>query len=203
MNCSNVGVWLYNSQQSVIANCVFYACAALNTDPWPNWTGVLLQGTNGRFTKVIGNIFSMEAGRTGDTRVAIDFNEGRCYSATGNHIFGFSGYEIDYGVYIRSGVSNCVVGDDNIFEYVTTEFTNAGATSVRQPRIQSGSVTGTTGVVVTFDNAFPNECTSVIAIHNGTNTAVNVTASSVSTTGFTLNHNSGGSSDFYYLATGN
>ena len=50
--------------------------------------------------------------------------------------------------------------------------------------------------------AFPNECTNVVAMHIGTNAAVNVTVSNWTTSGFTVHHNGTGNVLITYIATG-
>jgi len=203
-NTSNVGVWLENSQQSVIADCLFYAASVLdNPGPWPEYKGVLINGTNSRFNKVTGCTFSKESQRTGDTTTGIDFNVGSHYSASGNHFFGFSGNLYTFGVQVRSGVDNVVVGDDNIFQYVSspTSFDSWCTKTIRQPVIQSGGFTASSGGTVTFPMAFTS-VQSVVLTHNGTNTLLIATASSLSNTGFTFNCNTGGSINMYYIATG-
>jgi hypothetical protein len=200
-NCSNAGVWLKNFQQSVIADSLFYAAGALHTGSWPNWTGVLIQGANSRFNKVVGCTFTKENGRTGDITSGIDFNQGRCYSATGNHFFGFSGNELSYGIQVRSGVSNVRIGDDQVFEHVTSRYDNNGTTAIRQPIVQRLASVYTSGDTVTFPQAFTTTPV-VTAIHQGTNTAVNVTVSAVTSSSFVVNHNGGGSVAISWVAVG-
>jgi len=202
-NCANVGVWLTNSQQSVIADSLFYATSALDAGPWPEWTGVLIQGTESRFNKVHGCTFAKESGRTGDTTNGIDFNQGRNYTATGNHFFGFSGNTLTHGVHVRSGVTNVVISEDNLFEYVTnlTNF-STGTKSVRQKTIRAGSGTYSTGDTITFDQAFNESVTSVVAVHYGTNSGVNAAVSDLTTTSFKIHHNAGSPALFTWTAVG-
>lgn len=119
VNATNVGVWLKNCQQSVVSNCVIYACSWLDTRVFPEWRGVLIQGANSRFNKVTGCTFSKEGKRIGDICTGIDFNEGRRYSASGNHFFGFPANQLTYGIQVRPGVTNVIVGNDNVYEEVT------------------------------------------------------------------------------------
>ncbi len=202
-NCANVGVWLTNAQQSVIADSLFYATSALDSGSWPNYTGVLFQGSLGKFNKVHGCVFSKEAGRTGDTTSAIDFNQGSYYTASGNHIFGFSDNAFTFGVQVRSGVSNTVVGDDNVYEYVSSPYSDGGGTkNFRQPLVQGGEVNIASGNTVTFPDEFPLSCEQVVACHKGSNTAINVTVNAESPTGFTVYHDNSGSVDISYIAIG-
>ena len=125
------------------------------------------------------------------------------YTASGNHIFGFSGNEFTYGVQVRSGVSNTVVGDDHVYEYVSTPYSDAGGTkNFRQPLVQGGEVDIASGTVVTFPDEFPLSCEQVVACHKGSNTGVNVTIDSESTSGFTVYHDGGASVAITYIAIG-
>ena len=204
INAQNAGVWTVNVQQSVIANCLIYANSWLSTSSWPAWTGVLFQGPNSRYNKVIGCTFAKENQRTGDTTTAIDFNAGSHYSATGNHFFGFNGNQLTYGIVVRAGVSECIIGDDNIFNYVTGK-TSISPTALKisdQPLIRSGTGVYANGATVTFDQAFPNNAYSVTANHNGTSITTIVSTSSLTTTGFVVNHNGAGNIAINWIATG-
>ncbi len=198
-NCANVGVWLDNIQQSVVSDSLFYATAALDTGTWPAWTGVLSEGTLSAFNKVIGCTFTKEIGRTGDSTTGIDFSQGGSYSSVGNQFFGFSGNPLTAGVQVRAGVNNVKIGDDHIFSYVTTNVGNAGTNSFYQPNIQSGTATVATGATVTFPQAF-NNTPNVVACHDGTNNAINVTVGSITATNFIAYHNGGGSQLIQYIA---
>jgi hypothetical protein len=201
-NCANAGVWLNNIQQSVVADSLFYAASVLDTGTWPEWKGVLIDGSLSAFNKVIGCTFTKEIQRTGDITTGIDFNQGAAFSSTGNHFFGFSGNALTYGVQVRSGVSNVKIGDDHIFSFVTNNVANAGTTaSFYQPVIQAGSATVTSGDTVTFPSTF-NTNPNVIAVHDGTNTAANVTVGSITSTNFRIYHNAGGSILVQWIATG-
>lgn len=200
-NCADIGVWLTNSQQSVIADSLFYAASALDTGTWPEWRGVLIEGNNSRFNKVSNCTFTKEIQRTGDTTTGIDFNQGRNYSASGNHFFGFSDNNLTFGIITRAGVTDVKIGDDNIFEFVSNQFANSGTRSIRQPLVQSGTATVATGATITFPQAF-NTTPNVMAIHDGTNTALNVTVSAITTSQFVVNHNGGGSAVIQWIAVG-
>jgi hypothetical protein len=201
-NCSNVGVWLDNIQQSVVADSLFFAASVLDTGTWPEWKGVLFEGSLSAFNKVIGCTFTKEIQRTGDITTGIDFNEGAAYSSVGNHFFGFSGNALTYGVQVRSGVSNVKIGDDHIFSFVTNNVANASAVnSFYQPVIQSGGATVASGDTVTFPSTF-NTNANVIAVHDGTNTAANVTVGSITSTNFRVYHNAGGSILVQWIAVG-
>ncbi len=200
-NCANVGVWLSNSIGSVISDSFFFAAYVLDTGTWPEWTGVKVDGIESRFNKVENCTFSKEIQRTGDTTVGIDFNQGRAFSASGNHFFGFSGNQLTFGVFARSGVSNVRLGDDNVFEQVATHFSNSGTNSIRQPLMQRGQASVASGAVISFPQAF-TAAPQVVAVHLGSNTAINVTVSGASTTGFTVHHNGGGSVDVAWIAVG-
>lgn len=202
-NCANVGVWLENSQQSVIADSLFYAASVLDTAPWPDYTAILINGVNSRFNKVTGCTFSKENQRTGDTTTGIDFNVGSHYTASGCHFFGFSGNPLTFGVQTRTGVDSVIVDNDNIFSDVSSPaIFDAGSTrAYRQPIVQSAAFTAANGATISFQKAFTTVET-VTLTHNGTNTLLIATASSLSNTGFTFNTNTGGNVDMWYVATG-
>lgn len=202
-NCANVGVWLENSQQSVIADSLFYAASVLDTAPWPDYTAILINGVNSRFNKVTGCTFSKENQRTGDTTTGIDFNVGSNYTASGCHFFGFSGNPLTFGVQTRTGVDSVIVDNDNIFSDVSSPaIFDAGSTrAYRQPIVQSAAFTAANGATISFQKAFTTVET-VTLTHNGTNTLLIATASSLSNTGFTFNTNTGGNVDMWYVATG-
>lgn len=202
-NCANVGVWLENSQQSVIADSLFYAASVLDTAPWPDYTAILINGVNSRFNKVTGCTFSKENQRTGDTTTGIDFNVGSNYTASGCHFFGFSGNPLTFGVQTRTGVDSVIVDNDNIFSDVSSPaIFDAGSTrAYRQPIVQSAAFTAANGATISFPKAFTS-VQSLVITHNGTNTLLIATASSLSNTGFTFNTNTGGNVDMWYVATG-
>lgn len=201
-NCANVGVWLQNIQQSVVADSLFYAASVLDVGTWPEWKGVLFQGSLSAFNKVTGCTFSKEIGRTGDITTGIDFNQGASYSSSGNHFFGFSGNPLTYGIQVRSGVSNVKIGDDHVFSFVTSNVANASTnTSFYQPSIQFGTDQYSSGATVTFPSTF-NTNPVVVACHRGTNTGVNVTVSSVTTSNFVVNHSGAGSIIIDWIASG-
>lgn len=202
-NCANVGVWLENSQQSVIADSLFYAASVLDTAPWPDYTAILINGVNSRFNKVTGCTFSKENQRTGDTTTGIDFNVGSHYTASGCHFFGFSGNPLTFGVQTRTGVDSVIVDNDNIFSDVNSPVIfDAGSTrAYRQPIVQSAAFTAANGATISFQKAFTTVET-VTLTHNGTNTLLIATASSLSNTGFTFNTNTGGNVNMWYVATG-
>ena len=201
-NCANVGVWLTDIQQSVIADSLFFAASVLDTGTWPDWTGVLIDGSLSAFNKVIGCTFTKESQRTGDTTIGIDFNEGASYSATCNHFFGFSANQLTYGIRVRSGVSNVKIAEDHIFSFVTNNVDNSGTTaSIYQQLIQSGTNTVANATVISFASTF-NTNPIVVACHSGTNNAINVTVDSVTASGFTAYHNGAGSQAISWIATG-
>jgi len=202
-NCANVGVWLENSQQSVIADSLFYAASVLDTAPWPDYTAILINGVNSRFNKVTGCTFSKENQRTGDITTGIDFNVGSNYTASGCHFFGFSGNPFIFGVQVRSGVDSVIVDNDNIFSNVSSpvSFAAGSTRTYRQPIVQSAAFTAANGATISFPKAFTS-VQSLVITHNGTNTLLIATASSLSNTGFTFNTNTGGNVNMWYVATG-
>jgi hypothetical protein len=119
-----VCVWLNNSQQSVIANSLFYANEYFGgTGPWAQWVGVLIQGANSKFNKVVNNTFTKESGRTGDTTIGIWFNGGSDYLESSNMFFGFSGNELTYDV-LTTGATEIKLDPNRVTEYVTNVATN-------------------------------------------------------------------------------
>jgi hypothetical protein len=202
-NCANIGIWIESIQMVSITGCTFYASAGLDSGTWPSWTGVLIQGTLARYISITGCKFSKEA-RTGDTTVCIDANGsgGSCLAVSACQFYGFSGNPVTYGVFARSGFTRCDVDEMCQFENVTTPFSNAGALSQRSCKTIGGSATVATSTSITFPNAFYESCQSVIAVHDGTNTAVNVTVGSITTSGFTVYHNAGSSVAIRWVAMG-
>ena len=79
---------------------------------------MLLQGEHSRFNKVTGCTFTKESQRKGDICTGIDFNEGCCYSASGNHFFGFSDNKLTFGIQVRPGVTDVIRGLDNLYKEV-------------------------------------------------------------------------------------
>ena len=201
-NCSDVGVWLTNSIGSVVADSLFFAASALDAGPWPEWTGVKIDGVNSRFNKIVGCTFTKESQRTGDITVGMDFNQGRGYSESANHFFGLSGNELTYGVIIRSGVSNVRVDSNGIYEYVTSRLANSGTQSIKQKLVQAGTATVSSAAVISFPQAF-DEAPVVVAGHVGTNTGSDVTVTAVSATAFTVHHGFGGAAAISWIAAGN
>ncbi|WHO22636.1 glycosyl hydrolase family 28-related protein [Agrobacterium tumefaciens] len=202
INAEEVGVWAQNIQMVTIADCVFFANSWLHSSAWPEWRGVLLQGALNRFSSIKGCHFSKENQRTGDTTTGIDFNEGNYCIIDGNNFYGFNGNPMTFGVQIRSGTGFCTVSETNLFEYVSNKVANNGNNSYRQKIIQSGQATVASGAAVNFPKGFA-ETPIVTAVHSGTNTAVNVTVSGESTSGFTANHNGGGAVLLSWIAVGN
>jgi len=204
INSQNVGVWTRNVQQSVVANCLIYANSWLSTSSWPTWTGVKFEGIDGRYNKVVGCTFAKEGQRTGDTTQGIDFNAGSHYSATGNHFFGFSGNTMTYGIIVRSGVSDCIIGDDNVFHHVAdnVSITPTSTKISHQPLIRAGAGVYASGATVTFGQAFPHAANTIVATHRGTATNISTAAASLTTAGFTVYHNGAGSIAIDWIAAG-
>ena len=206
-NCANVGVWVENVQMVKIQGCSFFANSWLDTGVWPNWTGILIQGSLGKFSKIIGCTFTKENQRTGDITHGIDANGsgGSMLAVVACDFFGFSGNAITYGVIVRSGFTRVVVDPSCQFEYVTEPFNNSGSTSHRLCKTIGGyAASVASGGTVNFPNAFSEACLSVVAVHDGTNTALNVTVSSVTASGFVINHNNSGgaATSFRWIAVG-
>lgn len=202
-NTANTGIWTQNVQGISIIGCTFFANSWLDTGTWPEYIGVLLQNPNNAYGRISGCHFTKEDQRTGDTTTAIDFNGGGNYTVSDTHIYGFqAGNPMTYGVQARSGVTDVLVEASVQFKNVSNKFANLGTRSYRNKILQSGQNTQATGTTITFPQAF-TEIPTVIAGHNGSNTAANVVVQSVSTTGFTVNHNAGGSILIDWTAAGN
>lgn len=201
-NTSHYGVRLNNVKDSIISGVAFYACAALHSGTWPEWAGVILAGANNSKNKVVGCTFEKEAGRTGDTTIGIDFNGGRLCIASSNTFTGFSGNPMTWGMLARAGVTGIVADATNLFEHVTTRYSWDGAAQAVCSQMSiGGRGSFATGATVAFGQKFPSNPV-VVACHEGTNTAGEITVSGVSTTGFTVNHNYGGSVQIAWVAVG-
>lgn len=202
-NCANVGVWTINIQGVAISNSFFFANSWLDSGSWPEWTGVLLQGANGAYATITGNNFTKEIERTGDTTTGIDCNAGGYYAIDGNRFYSISpGNLMTFGVQVRAGVTDVRVGASNLFRNVSSPFSNLGARSIRDQAAQSGTATVATGATITFPQAF-RESARVVAVHGGVNSAINVTVSGASATGFVVHHNGGGPVVIEWIAVGN
>lgn len=201
-NTSSVGVWTVNIQQSVISDSLFYAASPFYTSSWPEWTGVLIEGSGSRYIKVANCAFSKENQRTGDTTTGIDLNGGYYYQLIGNTFFAFQSNPLSYGIQVRSGVGHVSISETNQYENVTAKVANSGLWVNKQPQVQSGQTSAvTTGSTVTFPQQFEN--TPIVTItHSGTSTSVCVAAASITTTGFTIYHNVGSAAVFNWIAAG-
>ena len=202
VNASEVCVWTQNSQQSVIANSLFYANAYFaSPGPWPEWRGVLLQGSNSKFITINNCTFTKESTRTGDTTSGIDLNVGSFYVVNGCQFFGFSGNELTFGVQVRAGVTDVHVGEDQLFEHVTSPVSNAGTRAIRQSIIQRGfNTTVTSGDTITFPQAFNSQPMVAVTILGASPVAIS--ADTFATTGFKVYFAGGGTQTIAWIAAG-
>lgn len=203
INCSHVGVWLHNVQQSVVANCLFYAAAELHgAGPWPEWRGILISGANSRYNTVANCVFSKNSTRTSDVTNGIDLAAGKMYSISGNRFFGFSGNTLTTGIQVRSGVTDVVITADNLFEFVSNLVDNSGTRAQRDQVTISGRGVFATGATITFPGGGFLSPPTVVATHEGTDTSRVVIVFAVSATSFVVNFPGGGSIAISWIASG-
>jgi hypothetical protein len=204
-NALEACVWMTNCLQSVISNCLFYANTYYaSPGPWPDWYGIIIDGSNSSHNKIIGNTFSKEGTRTGDVTTCVSIEAGAWVIIDDNSCFGFSGNELDYGIYVRSGALESMITEANQFQFVTNPVENFGTRTHRQPLIQSGySLAVASGTTITFPYSFYGNPSSVVACSLGTATGINVSVANPTITGFTVYHNAGAPTDISWIATGN
>lgn len=213
-----VSIWLTNAMSARVSNCDLQANAYQEggggaTGPWPEWYGVLVDGSDAKDVDIQGCRFAVESPRSGDTRNGIDFKTGYGHKSRGNSFEGLStGNTMTYAHQCRSTLGSGMAATDGygaLIDHATNQYRN-----VSNPAAIDGSATrvlenfktisgvgtaGTSGTpgAISFAVPFQFSVQAVQAIHAGTNAAVNPVVNNATINGFDLITASGGEGCYY------